>query len=213
MQRDYSPADRLIDNADRVLRTLLGQPKTTGRADPAAKTKQASLDEEESALSARLMRINHAGEVAAQALYQGQALTSQNKETQQKLQQAANEENDHLVWCKQRVNELGHQTSIFDPLWYVGSLSIGAVAGLAGDKWNLGFLAETEKQVVKHIDEHLEKLPKSDKKTRAILKQMKIDEEQHATTAIEHGGAELPDVVKQGMQWVSKVMTKTSYWI
>jgi ubiquinone biosynthesis monooxygenase Coq7 len=159
------------------------------------------------------MRVNHAGEVAAQALYQGQALTAKNKSVQDKLKQAAEEENDHLAWCRKRVNELGEQTSIFDPLWYAGSLTIGAAAGLAGDKWNLGFLAETEKQVVKHIDKHLEKLPPDDHKTRAILEQMHEDENQHATTAIEQGGAELPEPIKQGMQLVSKVMTKASFWI
>jgi ubiquinone biosynthesis monooxygenase Coq7 len=213
MQRAYSPADILIDHADRVLRTLAGHAKTTGRDNPADSASHAELSDKEAKLSARLMRVNHAGEVAAQALYQGQALTARNKSVQEKLKQAAEEENDHLAWCRKRVNELGEHTSRLDPIWYASSLAIGAVAGLAGDKWNLGFLAETEKQVVDHIDNHLEQLPKADQKTRAILQQMHVDENQHATTAIEQGGADLPEPIKQGMAVVSKIMTKTSFWI
>ncbi|MDX2426258.1 MAG: 2-polyprenyl-3-methyl-6-methoxy-1,4-benzoquinone monooxygenase [Cycloclasticus sp.] len=213
MQRAYSPADILIDHADRVLRTLAGHAKTTGRDNPADSASHAELSAEEAKLSARLMRVNHAGEVAAQALYQGQALTARNKSVQEKLKQAAEEENDHLAWCRKRVNELGEQTSRLDPIWYASSLAIGAVAGLAGDKWNLGFLAETEKQVVDHIDSHFEQLPEADQKTRAILQQMHIDENQHATTAIEQGGADLPEPIKQGMAVISKIMTKTSFWI
>lgn len=213
MQRAYSPADILIDHADRVLRTLAGHAKTTGRDNPADSASHTELSDEEAKLSARLMRVNHAGEVAAQALYQGQALTARNKSVQEKLKQAAEEENDHLAWCRKRVNELGEQTSRLDPIWYASSLAIGAVAGLAGDKWNLGFLAETEKQVVDHIDSHLEQLPEADQKTRAILQQMHIDENQHATTAIEQGGADLPEPIKQGMAVVSNIMTKTSFWI
>ncbi|MEW5012017.1 MAG: 2-polyprenyl-3-methyl-6-methoxy-1,4-benzoquinone monooxygenase [Cycloclasticus sp.] len=213
MNRAYSPADTLIEHADRVLRTLTGHAKTTGRANPADNAADSELCDDESKLSAQLMRVNHAGEVAAQALYQGQSLTAKNKDVQNELKQAAEEENDHLAWCKKRVGELGQQTSIFDPLWYAGSLAIGATAGLAGDKWSLGFLAETEKQVVKHIDSHLDKLPDNDHKTRAILQQMHIDENQHAASAIEQGGVELPTPIKHGMGLVSKIMTKASYWV
>jgi ubiquinone biosynthesis monooxygenase Coq7 len=213
MNRHYSFADAMIDHADRVLRTLSGHAKTTGRANPADALNDAELTDDEATLSAQLMRVNHAGEVAAQALYQGQALTARDGVVQEKLKQAAEEENDHLAWCKKRVNELGEQTSIFDPLWYAGSLTIGAAAGLAGDKWNLGFLAETEKQVVNHIEQHLDKLPDNDEKTRAILEQMHTDENEHATTAIENGAAELPEPIKHGMKLVSKIMTKASYWI
>ena len=155
MERVFSPADIIIGHTDRVLRTLSGHVKTTGRANPADVEADLELTEDEANLSAQLMRVNHAGEVAAQALYQGQALTAKNKSVQDKLTEAAEEENDHLAWCKKRVNELGQQTSLLDPLWYAGSLTIGAAAGLAGDKWNLGFLAETEKQVVAHIQDHL----------------------------------------------------------
>jgi len=213
MQRAYSPADTLIAHADRVLRTLAGHAKTTGRDNPADATEHTKLDDDDAKLSAQLMRVNHAGEVAAQALYQGQSLTARNKDVQEKLTQAAEEENDHLAWCRKRLDELGEQTSILDPFWYLGSLAIGATAGLAGDKWSLGFLAETERQVVQHIDSHLEKLPDSDHKTRAILEQMHEDENQHATTAIEQGGVELPEPIKQSMQLVSKIMTKTSFWV
>jgi len=213
MQRQYSPADIFIEHADRVLRTLSGQAKTTGRDNPADAAPDTELSEEEAKLSARLMRVNHAGEVAAQALYQGQALTARNKAVEDKLSQAAEEENDHLAWCRQRVHELGEQTSYLDPLWYAGSLAIAATAGLAGDKWSLGFLAETEKQVAEHIEHHLDSLPDNDQKTRAILQQMHTDETQHATTAIEHGGVALPEPIKQGMRLVSRLMTKSSFWL
>jgi 3-demethoxyubiquinol 3-hydroxylase len=213
MQRAYSTADNLIAHADRVLRTLAGHAKTTGRENPSDAVGDNDLNEDEAKLSAQLMRVNHAGEVAAQALYQGQSLTARNKAVQEKLTQAAEEENDHLVWCRKRLDQLGEKTSILDPAWYLGSLAIGATAGLAGDKWNLGFLAETEKQVVQHIESHLEKLPNTDHKTRAILNQMHEDESQHATSAIEQGGVELPAPIKQGMRLVSKIMTKTSFWV
>lgn len=180
---------------------------------PSDAVEDNDLNEDEAKLSAQLMRVNHAGEVAAQALYQGQSLTARNKAVQEKLTQAAEEENDHLVWCRKRLDQLGEKTSILDPAWYLGSLAIGATAGLAGDKWSLGFLAETEKQVVQHIESHLEKLPDTDHKTRAILNQMHEDESQHATSAIEQGGAELPAPIKQGMRLVSKIMTKTSFWV
>lgn len=213
MQRAYSPADTLIAHADRVLRTLAGHAKTTGRDNPADASEHSELNDDEVKLSAQLMRVNHAGEVAAQALYQGQSLTARNKQVQEKLTQAAEEENDHLAWCRKRLDELGERTSVLDPFWYLGSLAIGATAGLAGDKWSLGFLAETERQVVQHIDSHLEKLPDTDHKTRAILEQMHKDENQHATTAIEQGAAELPEAIKRGMKFVSTIMTKSSFWV
>lgn len=171
------------------------------------------MDEDQRKLSRQLMRVNHAGEVAAQALYQGQALTARDPNVQQKLIESAQEENDHLAWCRHRAESLGGQTSLLDPLWYAGSLAIGATAGLIGDKWSLGFLAETEHQVTEHIERHLDRVPESDQKTRAILEQMKIDEMHHATVAVENGAAELPGPVKQLMTGVSKVMTKTAFWI
>ena len=216
--RNYTPFDQLIMNADTALRTLFGQPMITHREYPAKDlpgkdTADADFSDQERKHIAGLMRVNHCGEVSAQALYQGQSLTSKNKEVKEKLQQAALEENDHLEWTKNRLDELGSHTSFLNPLWYSGSFAIGAFAGAIGDKWNLGFLAETEHQVVEHLESHLNKLPGGDLRSRAILEQMKIDEQKHATTAIEHGAAELPPQVKALMAAMSKVMTSTTYYI
>lgn len=205
-------------NADTALRTLFGEPVTTHRdypadATPASNEADSEFSEQEKKHIAGLMRVNHSGEVSAQALYQGQSLTSKNIEVKEKLRQAALEENDHLDWTKNRVNELGSHTSLLNPLWYGGSFAIGAFAGAIGDKWNLGFLAETEHQVVKHLESHLNQLPGGDLRSRAILEQMKTDELKHATTAVENGAAELPPPVKTLMAAMSKVMTGTAYYI
>ena len=159
------------------------------------------------------MRINHCGEVCAQALYNGQALTTKNPQTAQALQQASKEETEHLAWCEKRIHALGGHTSLLNPLWYAGSFTLGAIAGAIGDKWNLGFLAETEHQVGAHLDKHLHELPANDEKSRAILEQMKTDEAQHADTAISLGGAELPAPIKSAMKQMSKVMTSTTYYL
>ena len=211
--RHYTPLDQLLIHADTALRTVIGKPLATQRPYPADEFDDCELEEAEARHVAGLMRVNHAGEVSAQALYQGQSITARNEEVREKLEQAALEENDHLVWTENRLHELGNHTSWLNPIWYAGSFAIGALAGALGDKWNLGFLAETEHQVVRHLDDHLEKLPAEDKRSRAILEQMKIDEAHHATTAIEHGGEELPLPVKKLMQAMSKVMTKTAYRI
>lgn len=211
--RDYTPLDRLLMNVDTALRTVAGKPIVTRRAYPAAKVDDCELSDEERRHVAALMRVNHSGEVSAQALYQGQALTARNNVVREKLEQAALEENDHLVWTETRLQELGDRTSFLNPIWYLGSLMIGALAGAIGDKWNLGFLAETEHQVGDHLNEHLKEIPKQDKRSRAILEQMRIDEARHATTALKHGGAELPGPVKFLMSLMSKVMTKTTYRI
>jgi ubiquinone biosynthesis monooxygenase Coq7 len=211
--RHYSPFDQLIMNADTALRTLFGQPMVTHRNYPANDISDADFSDQDKKRIAGLMRVNHSGEVSAQALYQGQSITSKNPETREKLQQAALEENDHLDWTKKRLNELDSHTSLLNPLWYGGSFAIGAFAGAIGDKWNLGFLAETEHQVVEHLESHLNKLPGGDLRSRAILEQMKIDEEKHASTAIDHGAAELPPPVKTLMAAMSKVMTGTAYYI
>ncbi|HMC13183.1 MAG TPA: 2-polyprenyl-3-methyl-6-methoxy-1,4-benzoquinone monooxygenase, partial [Gallionellaceae bacterium] len=163
--------------------------------------------------AAALMRINHSGEICAQALYQGQALTARDPAIQEKLQQAAQEETEHLAWTAKRVHELGGHLSLLNPLWYTGSLALGAVAGLLGDKWNLGFLAETERQVGGHLQSHLASLPLQDEKSRAVVLQMYVDETQHSEMAQRLGGAELPQAVKLLMQASSKVMTKTVYWV
>jgi ubiquinone biosynthesis monooxygenase Coq7 len=211
--RHYSPLDQLLIGFDMGLRTLLGNPRVTERRNPAETQVDAELSDSERDLAGRLMRINHAGEVAAQGLYQGQALTAKLPQVREQMERAALEENDHLAWCENRARELGTHVSFLGPVWYTGSVAIGALAGLAGDKWSLGFVAETEKQVVKHLDEHLAKLPEQDSKSRAILEQMKEDEGHHATVALEAGGAELPYPVKRLMGLVSKIMTRTAYWI
>jgi len=195
------------------MRTLFGQPKITERTNPAQNEAGAELSEIERQLAGRLMRINHAGEVAAQGLYQGQALTARLPQVRQQMERAALEENDHLDWCEKRAKELGTHVSVLNPVWYAGSTAIGALAGLAGDKWSLGFVAETEKQVVKHLEEHLEQLPEHDDKSRAILEQMKEDEGRHATVALEAGGTELPYPVKKLMGLTSKIMTRTAFWL
>ncbi len=211
--RDYTPVDRLLMAFDNGMQTVFGKPRVSGRPDPADACEERELSAAEKDLSARLMRINHAGEVSAQALYQGQALTARLSDVREKMEQAAIEENDHLAWCEKRTRELGSHVSRLNPLWYGGSLAIGALAGLAGDKWSLGFIVETEHQVIRHLEDHLERLPEQDDKSRAILEQMKEDEAHHATTALEAGGAPLPEPVKKLMGLTSKIMTRTAYWV
>ncbi|WJW75852.1 2-polyprenyl-3-methyl-6-methoxy-1,4-benzoquinone monooxygenase [Thiohalobacter sp. IOR34] len=211
--RHYTPFDELVINFDQALRTLFGRPQTTGRPNPADAEPEQELDEAERRESARLLRVDHAGEVCAQALYQGQALTARLERVRENMEQAAREENDHLDWCAQRVHELGSHTSLLNPLWYAGSFSLGALAGALGDKWSLGFVAETERQVIEHLDSHLQRLPPRDLKSRAILEQMKIDEAQHGNTAMQAGGAPLPAPVRGLMRLTSKLMTGSSYWL
>lgn len=211
--REYTPFDQLLMQLDKAVRTVFGAPPTTGRPNPADMHGEAELNAEEQRRAAGLMRVNHAGEVSAQALYQGQALTAKLAEVRGKMERAALEENDHLAWCEQRLTELDSRTSVLNPVWYAGSFAIGALAGLAGDKWSLGFVAETERQVVRHLEEHLERLPSQDHRSRAILEQMKEDESHHATTALKAGGTELPEPVKQAMRLTSKLMTTTAYYI
>ncbi len=212
--RQLSLFDRIIIELDKAMTTVGGQPETTQRKTPGADVEETvALTSAEQRNSAGLMRVNHSGEVSAQALYQGQALTAKLPEVREAMEQAALEENDHLVWCEDRLKSLSSHRSVLNPFWYVGSFAIGAIAGKIGDRWSLGFVAETEKQVVKHLDEHLEKLSPEDIKSRAVLEQMREDELHHRTTALEAGGAELPLPVKNLMKMTSKVMTKTSYWI
>jgi len=212
-QRHYSPADRLLMQADAALRTLLpfsGQPS---RPSPALLKTETELSESETRHVAGLMRINHTGEVCAQALYQGQALTARLPQVRQAMEQAADEEIDHLAWCEQRIRQLGSHTSVLNPIFYGLSFGIGASAGLISDRISLGFVAATEDQVCKHLDDHLGQLPVGDEKSRAILEQMRDDEAQHSTAAIEAGGLRFPAPVKFGMSLVSKVMTKATYRI
>lgn len=211
--RQYSALDHLFINIDIGVRTLFGRPLVTERPDPADTHNEAPLADEERELAGRLMRINHAGEVSAQGLYQGQSLTARLPDVRDKMERAAMEENDHLAWCERRAKEMGTHVSYLNPLWYAGSLTIGALAGLAGDRWSLGFVVETEHQVVRHLDGHMGQLPAHDQKSRAILEQMKEDEARHANMALRAGGAELPFPVKKLMQVTSKVMTTAAYWV
>ena len=204
--------DRLITSFDNGLRTLLA-PAHSARAIPGNAVNEAEMSPTERDVAAALMRVNHTGEICAQALYQGQALTARNVEARAALEQAAAEETDHLAWTAQRIDELGGRASFLNPLWYAGSFAIGAAAGLLGDKWNLGFLAETERQVEGHLEGHLDRLPPQDEKSRAIVNEMKVDEARHARTAVDHGAAELPEPVKLAMKLGSRIMTRTAYWI
>ena len=204
--------DRLIVEFDKGLGTLFSQAHSA-RAYPDANIPETPLDEAEKKKAAALMRVNHSGEICAQALYQGQALTARNPAVQQTLQRAAQEETEHLAWTAKRVHELGGHLSVLNPFWYTGSLAIGALAGLLGDRWNLGFLAETERQVGDHLQSHLDRLPPQDEKSRAIVAQMHTDEIGHADMARSLGGAELPQPVQLAMKLNGKVMTGTSYWL
>jgi ubiquinone biosynthesis monooxygenase Coq7 len=211
--RKLTPADHLVSNLDQALRTLFGQPKITERANPAAGLAETELDDAARQHTARLMRINHTGEVCAQGLYQGQALTARREDVRDSMERSAAEENDHLDWCEQRLTELGDRTSLLNPLFYLGSFAMGAAAGLAGDKWSLGFVGETERQVEGHLDSHLAQVAEQDQRTRAILEQMKADEIEHGNKAMAHGGAQLPAPIRKAMTLTSKIMTKTVYWV
>ena len=211
--RHLSPIDQFITQADHPLRTVLGKPKITERANPSANIVEAQLSDSERRTAASLMRVNHAGEVSAQALYQGQALTARLENVRASMERAALEENDHLAWTENRLEELASHKSLLNTLWYAGSFAIGACAGALGDKWSLGFVAETEHQVIRHLDKHLETLPTQDQKSIHILQQMKEDEMHHATVALEGGGAELPWPVKKLMGAISKAMTSSAYYI
>jgi ubiquinone biosynthesis monooxygenase Coq7 len=205
--------DTLIIQLDQALHTLVPGSIEATRANPADATEQMPLESAASKHVAGLMRINHTGEVCAQALYQGQALTAQLPNVRSSMEQAAKEESDHLHWCETRLTELDSHTSLLNPLWYSMSFGLGALAGLAGDKWSLGFVAETEQQVCKHLQEHLEKLPADDQKSRSILLQMLSDEGQHAASAINAGAAQLPAPVKHAMGLMAKVMKTLVYRI
>lgn len=211
--RDYSTMDRLLMAIDDGVRTVFGRPPPTGRAAPDTGIAGAPLSDADRRVAEGLMRVNHTGEICAQALYSAQALTARNPEVRKRMQRAAAEENDHLIWCESRVHELGGHLSYLNPLWYAGSFAIGALAGLAGDRWNLGFVVETERQVEGHLDEHLQRLPEMDAKSRAIVEQMRIDEANHAEMAQRAGAADLPAPVKRLMKLQSRLMTTLAYWI
>jgi 3-demethoxyubiquinol 3-hydroxylase len=204
--------DKLIVTFDAGLRTVFAQAHAA-RPRPDAALDEPVLDDASKSHAAALMRINHVGEVCAQALYSGQALTSRSPHIVKALEHAAAEETDHLAWCEARIDELGGRKSLLNPIWYAGSFTLGAIAGALGDKWNLGFLAETENQVSKHLQNHLSQLDETDIKTRTIVQQMQQDEVGHAEEANQLGASELPAPVKVGMKLASKIMTKTAYYI
>jgi 3-demethoxyubiquinol 3-hydroxylase len=202
----------LILQFDGALRVLNGVGNPS-RPSPANPLEQQQLSESERKISARLMRVNHCGEICAQALYVGQGLTSEDPQIQETMQQAAREETDHLLWCEERLKELNSHKSYLNPFFYTMSFVSGALSGLLGNRFNLGFVAATEEQVVKHLEEHLQALPCEDKRSHVILEQMKLDEDQHRTDALNRGGIDFPKPFKSIMTAVSKVMTRTTYWI
>lgn len=212
-QRRIGSIDNVIIGLDRALRTMFATP-VAARPYPADEAgdslDQESLSPEDTRLSASLMRVNHAGEVCAQALYQGQGLTARSQRVRRAMQQASDEENDHLAWCQTRLDELDDHRSRLTPVWFLGSFTMGGLAGAVGDRWSLGFLAETERQVVRHLEGHLQRLPAEDRRSRRIVEQMKIDEGRHASQAMSAGGYELPTFVKKAMQAVSRFMTTTA---
>ena len=210
--RNYTGLDNLIDCFDNALVTLFAKPKGN-RASPVQELEQSKLTDAERKLSAGLMRVNHTGEICAQALYQGQALTAKLPEVREEMQHAANEEIDHLDWCAERLQNLDSHTSYLNPLFYAGSFAIGAIAGAISDRISLGFVAATEDQVCTHLDSHMEKLPENDFHSRAIVAQMREDEAKHQAAALEAGGIDFPAPVKKAMTQISALMTKTTFRI
>lgn len=209
----HSLIDRLLTGFDEALRTCAPGASHAERESPGQARPESELDDSQARHAAGLMRINHSGEVCAQALYRGQAATARLGEVRASMEEAAAEEIDHLVWCEQRLDALGSRPSLFNPLWYGMSFGLGAVAGLVGDRWSLGFVAETEKQVCEHLEDHLRKLPEDDHKSRAVLEQMLIDEEKHGAAAKQAGGADLPAPARAAMTAMAGVMKQVTYRI
>lgn len=212
-QRQLTPFDRALLQVDQLLHTLVPGAARASRPSPALPLAEGELDQRQRRHSAGLMRINHTGEVCAQALYQGQALTARLDNVRDAMAQAADEEVDHLAWCEQRLRELDSRPSLLNPLFYGASFTLGAAAGAIGDRWSLGFVAATEEQVCRHIDSHLRQLPDEDSRSRAVLEQMREDEAAHGAAALAAGGARFPRWLKRAMATASKVMTKTTYRI
>jgi len=209
--RTLTPLDRLLAGLDNALRTVAAPAGNANRASPAAGVPEAELDVAERRHAAGLMRVNHAGEVAAQGLYQGHAAVAREPDIAARLQQAASEEYDHLAWCEQRLTELDAQPSRLSPIWYAGSFLIGAASGVLGDRWSLGFIAETEKQVCEHLEGHLDALPETDARSRAIVSTMRDEEQVHGQDAVDAGAASLPVGIRRLMQLTARIMTTTAY--
>jgi ubiquinone biosynthesis monooxygenase Coq7 len=210
-ERNLTPLDQFLAGIGNALRTVGAPAGRPARANPAADVEDVELSERAKTHAAGLMRVNHAGEISAQGLYQGHAAVARDESTSQQMQEAADEERDHLAWCEQRLTELGAGPSRLSPFWYAGSFAIGAASGVFGDKWSLGFIAETERQVCEHLSSHLEKLPDDDARSRAIVEQMRDEEQQHGENAVKAGAADLPEPVRQLMRLTSKFMTRTAY--
>jgi ubiquinone biosynthesis monooxygenase Coq7 len=210
-ERNLTPLDRFLAGLGDALRTVGAPAGRPARDNPAQDIAEADLSERARAHSAGLMRVNHAGEIAAQALYQGHAVVARDASTAGQMQQAADDELDHLAWCEQRLTELDAGPSRLSPLWYAGSFAIGAASGLFGDKWSLGFIAETERQVCGHLSSHLQRLPEDDARSRAIVTKMRDEEQQHGENAVRAGAADLPQPVRRWMQLTAKLMTTTAY--
>jgi ubiquinone biosynthesis monooxygenase Coq7 len=210
--RDLTPLDRLITPISQALRTLTAG-STAARPDPAGAAPAASLDDAGKRHAAGLMRVNHSGEIAAQALYRGQSLTARDPAVREQLLEAAREEQDHLAWCEARLAELGARPSLLNALWYAGSFAIGVAAGALSDRVSLGFVAETERQVEGHLEEHLARLPEGDERSRRVLEAMKADEVRHGEMAAAAGGAPLPAFVRLAMKLTARVMTRSAYWV
>ncbi len=211
VDRDFSAVDKFISVIDEALRQSTGLAPDPARPSPSGSLPDSEMDEETREHVAGLMRINHTGEICAQALYAGQAVTARSQEVRDEMQGAALDEIDHLAWCEQRLAELDSRPSLLNPLWYAGSFAFGAIAGIAGDGWSLGFLKETENQVEAHLQDHLDKLPAEDARSHAILDQMKIDEAKHADMAEEAGAYELPEQVRELMRFTSNIMKAVAY--
>ena len=210
-ERNLTPLDRLLAGANNALRTIAAPAGRPTRRNPATDVAETELTDAQRRHAAGLMRVNHAGEVAAQGLYQGHAVVARDPDVEQQMQHAADEEFDHLAWCEQRIHELGEGRSLLTPVWYSGAFLIGAASGVLGDKWSLGFIAETEQQVCDHLDSHLDRLPDEDARSRAIVTQMRDEEKEHGDNAREAGAADLPEPVRKLMKLTARVMTSAAY--
>ncbi|HET7369464.1 MAG TPA: 2-polyprenyl-3-methyl-6-methoxy-1,4-benzoquinone monooxygenase [Gammaproteobacteria bacterium] len=212
-RRRYTPIDRALIEFDHAARTILGKPAAARREYPAAGLDEPQLTEGGRRLAGRLMRVNHAGEVSAQALYRGQAAVTPTERVRERMMHAADEEQDHLAWCARRIDELHSRHSRLDGFWYLGSFAIGALAGIAGDRYSLGFVAETERQVEQHLEGHLHRLPEEDARSRSVITTMQADEVRHGHAATQAGGRKLPRPVQRVMRFASRVMTSVAFWV
>ncbi|MFQ6004524.1 MAG: 2-polyprenyl-3-methyl-6-methoxy-1,4-benzoquinone monooxygenase [Woeseia sp.] len=212
-QRQLSPVDRLLGGVESFLRTVAAAPAHSARENPATDVADAPMSASEKSHSAGLMRVNHAGEIAAQGLYQGHATVARDPHIEDQMQRAADQELDHLAWCEERLKDLGAGPSLLNPVWYGGAFLIGAASGSLGDRWSLGFIEETERQVVQHLTGHLGRLPANDAKSRAIVHKMRDEEALHGENAKDAGAADLPAPIRHVMRFTARVMTGTAYWL